>query len=146
MYLFYNYFYACLGFLRKVYGILTSQLLITVIIATACISLPQLKGFVQSRLVPQRGRKNVPWFVFYMLHECHIHTYSPVFNFALLIGTLVVLVALMFKKEEAPANYILLLTFVSYYGTSFFCSILTNLTVSSNLGRRYLKVSLLVPW
>ena len=37
------------GFLRKVYGILSAQLILTVVIAGICIAVPPLKGFVQTR-------------------------------------------------------------------------------------------------
>ena len=38
-----------LGFLRKVYGILTAQLLITVLIGAVCITVPQVRATVQGR-------------------------------------------------------------------------------------------------
>lgn len=38
---------------------------------------------------------------------------SPFFSFGVLIGTLVVLVALIFKRHDAPTNFYLLFTFVS---------------------------------
>ena len=40
-----------LGFLRKVYGILTAQLLITVLIGAVCITVPQVRATVQGRYV-----------------------------------------------------------------------------------------------
>lgn len=40
-----------LGFLRKVYGILTAQLLITVLIGAVCITVPQVRAAVQGRYV-----------------------------------------------------------------------------------------------
>lgn len=43
------YLYLILGFLRKVYGILSAQLILTVIIAGICIAVPPVKGFVQTR-------------------------------------------------------------------------------------------------
>ena len=39
----------CAGFLRKVYGILTAQLLLTVAVSVLCLFVPQVKGFVQTR-------------------------------------------------------------------------------------------------
>lgn len=39
--------------------------------------------------------------------------HSALLSIGLVIGTLVVLVALFFKKDTAPTNYILLFTFVS---------------------------------
>ena len=38
---------------------------------------------------------------------------SPVFSFGIMIATFVVLIALIFKRHDAPSNYYLLLTFVS---------------------------------
>ena len=38
---------------------------------------------------------------------------SVILSIGLVIGTVVVLVALFFKKDEAPTNYILLFAFVS---------------------------------
>ena len=39
------------GFLRKVYGILTAQLCLTVIVCITCMISPTIKTFVQGRLV-----------------------------------------------------------------------------------------------
>ena len=41
----------CAGFLRKVYGILTAQLLLTVAVSVLCLFVPQVKQFVQTRCV-----------------------------------------------------------------------------------------------
>ena len=38
---------------------------------------------------------------------------SAILSIGLVIGTVVVLIALFFKKDEAPTNYILLFAFVS---------------------------------
>lgn len=73
--------YIRMGFLRKVYGILTSQLLLTTVIAAAFMMHEGIKDYVQ---------KN---------------------NWMLLVamlGTLVVLFPLMIKRHETPINYILL--------------------------------------
>jgi len=80
-----------LSFLRKVYGILTAQLVLSVVIAVVCLSVPQVKGFVQT---------------------------SPVFSFGTMIATFVVLIALIFKRHDAPSNYYLLLTFTLLEGIS----------------------------
>lgn len=40
-----------LGFLRKVYGILTAQLFITVLIGAVCLTVPQVRATVQARYV-----------------------------------------------------------------------------------------------
>ncbi len=40
--------------------------------------------------------------------------HSAVLSIGLFVGTLVVLVALIFKKNEAPTNFYLLLAFVSH--------------------------------
>ncbi|XP_064405587.1 protein lifeguard 4-like [Halichondria panicea] len=80
-----------LSFLRKVYGILTAQLLLTVLVCAVCMFVPALKDVVQS---------------------------SVVLSIGLLIGTLVVLVALIIKKNEAPTNFILLFVFTLLEGLS----------------------------
>jgi len=74
-----------------VYGILTAQLVLSVVIAVVCLSVPQVKGFVQT---------------------------SPVFSFGTMIATFVVLIALIFKRHDAPSNYYLLLTFTLLEGIS----------------------------
>ena len=40
-----------LGFLRKVYGILSAQLALTVVIAGICIAVPPVRAFVHARYV-----------------------------------------------------------------------------------------------
>lgn len=73
--------YIRMGFLRKVYGILTSQLLLTTIIAAVFMMHEGIKEYVQ---------KN-NWMILVAL-----------------LGTLVVLFPLMIKRHETPTNYILL--------------------------------------
>lgn len=46
-----KYLYALPGFLRKVYGILSAQLVLSVLLAAFCLSVPSAKDFVQSRSV-----------------------------------------------------------------------------------------------
>ncbi|XP_052780131.1 protein lifeguard 4-like [Mya arenaria] len=73
-----------LGFLRKVYGILTSQLLLTALV-----------GFI------------------FMMHD-GIKTFVQTNNWMMLvafIGTLATLLPLMIKRQETPTNYILLAAF-----------------------------------
>ncbi|XP_049778879.1 protein lifeguard 4-like [Schistocerca nitens] len=70
-----------LGFLRKVYGLLTGQLLITVVVATVCMTSPPVRAAVH----------NNDWLL------------SIAF-----ILSLVILVALHIKKRETPTNFILL--------------------------------------
>jgi hypothetical protein len=41
-----------LSFLRKVYGILTAQLGLTVLVVVVCLSVPQIREFVHARCVP----------------------------------------------------------------------------------------------
>ncbi|PVD24078.1 hypothetical protein C0Q70_14548 [Pomacea canaliculata] len=73
--------YIRLGFLRKVYGILSAQLLTTTILASIFLLHEPAKQFVQEK----------PWMLFVSL-----------------IGTLGVLLALVWKRNETPINYILL--------------------------------------
>lgn len=44
-----EFFFSVIGFLRKVYGILTAQLTLTVIVAAIFMYSEGIKGFVQSR-------------------------------------------------------------------------------------------------
>ena len=39
------------GFLRKVYGILTAQLILSVLVALVCMSVPSVREFVQTRYI-----------------------------------------------------------------------------------------------
>lgn len=73
--------YIRLGFLRKVYGILSTQLLFTTFVAALFMSSQTVKGFVQS---------------------------SPNLMVTALIASFVVMIALFLKRRDAPANYILL--------------------------------------
>lgn len=43
------------GFLRKVYGILTAQLGLTVLVVVVCLTVPQCKALVHGRLVRQHS-------------------------------------------------------------------------------------------
>jgi hypothetical protein len=40
-----------LAFIRKVYGLLSMQLLLTVVVATICMFTPQIKSFVQTKYI-----------------------------------------------------------------------------------------------
>ncbi|KAL3851862.1 hypothetical protein ACJMK2_015563 [Sinanodonta woodiana] len=73
--------YIRMGFLRKVYGILTSQLLLTTVIGAIFMGSESVKLYVQQS----------PWMLLFAL-----------------FGTLVVMFALMIKRMETPTNYILL--------------------------------------
>ncbi|XP_018329688.1 protein lifeguard 4 [Agrilus planipennis] len=73
-----------LAFIRKVYGILSVQLLLTVIIAAVCMFTPQITGFVQ---------KN-DWMLMLSL-----------------FGSMGILIALFIKRKDTPANFILLTAF-----------------------------------
>jgi len=76
-----------LGFLRKVYGILTSQLLLTTIVGFAFMMHEGLKSFVQQN----------QWMMMVAF-----------------VGTLGSLFALMVKRQETPTNYILLTIFTLF--------------------------------
>jgi protein lifeguard len=80
--------YIRMGFLRKVYGILSVQLLMTTVIA----------GFMM-----YFGGDHLKTF---------LHT-NPFVLLILFLATIVNLVALSFKKNETPANYVLLFTFTA---------------------------------
>ncbi|KAL3281055.1 hypothetical protein HHI36_004279 [Cryptolaemus montrouzieri] len=73
-----------LGFMRKVYGLLSIQLLLTTIVAGACMCTPPLKAFVQTNV----------WMVLTSM-----------------ILSLVLLIALHIKRKDNPANLILLAGF-----------------------------------
>lgn len=76
--------YIRLGFLRKVYGILTAQLLVTTLVSAIFMMNDSIQQFVQ----------NNSWMMMVSL-----------------IGTLASLFALMWKRQETPTNYILLAVF-----------------------------------
>ncbi|XP_076468612.1 protein lifeguard 4-like [Babylonia areolata] len=76
--------YIRLGFLRKVYGILSVQLLVTTLMATVFLLNESIQGFVQS------------------------NSWMMLLSF---IGALASLFALMWKRQETPTNYILLAVF-----------------------------------
>lgn len=75
-----------LAFLRKVYGLLTMQIFLTVIIAALFMFTPPIKEFVQ---------KN-DWLM--------------LFSF---IGSIAVLIPLHIKRKESPTNFILLTAFTA---------------------------------
>ncbi|XP_045166925.1 protein lifeguard 4-like [Mercenaria mercenaria] len=75
-----------LGFLRKVYGIVTAQLLLTTLISLCCYINEDFNFFID---------KN-PWIMLVAF-----------------IGTLGTLFALMVKRQETPTNYILLAVFTA---------------------------------
>lgn len=76
-----SHVYIRMGFLRKVYGILSAQLIFTTVIAAACMLIEPLKTFIQQS----------QWLV--ML--------SAICSFGLIF-------ALMVKSREVPTNFILL--------------------------------------
>jgi FtsH-binding integral membrane protein len=76
-----------LGFLRKVYGILSAQLLLTVLICVIFMNVESVKGFVQT---------------------------SPGFLGINSIGALILLFTLMAKRHEHPTNMYLLLAFTLF--------------------------------
>ncbi|XP_067685249.1 protein lifeguard 4-like [Haliotis asinina] len=73
--------YIRMGFLRKVYGILTTQILLTVIVSALFMSNEGVQKYIHSN----------QWMM----------TVS-------LFGTFIVIFALMWKRHETPTNYILL--------------------------------------
>jgi len=73
--------YIRLGFLRKVYGILSAQLVMTTLVAALFMSSETVKGFVQG---------------------------SPNILFSAMILSFVMMIALFVKRRDTPANYILL--------------------------------------
>eukprot|EP00118_Oscarella_pearsei_P004898 m.21759 g.21759 ORF g.21759 m.21759 type:complete len:244 (+) comp28215_c0_seq2:24-755(+) len=73
-----------MGFLRKVYGILTAQLILTVIMATSFTTIGPIKAFV-------RG--------------------SPITLMVAAFATFGILIALLVKKNEHPTNLYLLTAF-----------------------------------
>ncbi|WP_411027279.1 Bax inhibitor-1 family protein, partial [Salmonella sp. s54925] len=73
-----------LGFLRKVYGILTLQLGLTIAVSTLFMFVGAIKAFVQA---------------------------SPVLLFASVFLSLGLLVALSIKRKESPINMYLLVAF-----------------------------------
>ncbi len=75
-----------MGFLRKVYGLLSVQLLMTTLIASVCLFNPAVKGLIHEN----------PWLIVLAL-----------------ILSMVLLVALHIKRKESPANLILLAAFTA---------------------------------
>lgn len=71
------------------------------------------------------------------------NTHSALLSIGLVIGTLVVLVALFFKKDTAPTNYILLFTFVS---AKYPCTMICGVLYSDSFLRLFLRVCLWVLW
>eukprot|EP00118_Oscarella_pearsei_P004899 m.21763 g.21763 ORF g.21763 m.21763 type:complete len:163 (+) comp28215_c0_seq4:24-512(+) len=84
-----------MGFLRKVYGILTAQLILTVIMATSFTTIGPIKAFV-------RG--------------------SPITLMVAAFATFGILIALLVKKNEHPTNLYLLTAFVSGFLEEVQCS------------------------
>ncbi|XP_060064655.1 protein lifeguard 4-like [Ylistrum balloti] len=76
-----SHVYIRMGFLRKVYGILTAQILVTTVVAALFMLSEGLEKFVQTN----------QWMLLVAF-----------------IGTIGVLMALMVKRQETPTNYILL--------------------------------------
>ncbi|KAJ8961290.1 hypothetical protein NQ318_008975 [Aromia moschata] len=73
-----------LAFIRKVYGLLTMQILLTIIIASICMFTPPIKSFV------------------------HTNDWMMLVTF---LGSMVLLIALHVKRRESPTNLILLAAF-----------------------------------
>lgn len=73
-----------MGFLRKVYALLSLQLLMTVIMSGICMAVPPIRSFVQGN----------DWLMGYVL-----------------VSSVVVLIALYIKRRDSPANLILLAAF-----------------------------------
>ncbi|RZB41020.1 lifeguard 4 [Asbolus verrucosus] len=76
-----------MGFIRKVYGLLSMQLLLTVVVAAIFMFTPQIKSFVQTN----------DWMMF-----------IPMF------GSFILLFALHIKRRETPTNLILLAAFTVF--------------------------------
>ncbi|XP_067007017.2 protein lifeguard 4 [Anabrus simplex] len=76
--------YIRMGFLRKVYGLLSVQMLLTVVVGSVCMFSEAVRSF--------------------------IHTNDWLMTFAFLLS-IVILVALHIKKRDSPANLILLAAF-----------------------------------
>ena len=83
-----------MGFLRKVYGILSAQLTVTTLVAALFMSSERVKGFVQG---------------------------SPNLLFTAMILSFVMMIALFVKRRETPTNYILLALFVSVHHSTLSC-------------------------
>lgn len=136
-----------LGFLRKVYGILTAQLFITVLIGAVCITVPQVRATVQARYVQKAlivvniTHSHINTKSILVISCTHTHTCSALLSIGLVIGTLVVLVLLFFKKDQAPMNYILLLTFVSVECPPY---IVCDILLCDSFLRLFLRVCLWV--
>ncbi|KAL5013925.1 hypothetical protein ScPMuIL_008195 [Solemya velum] len=81
--------YIRLGFLRKVYGILATQLLLTTLVGAVFMMNESVKLYVQ----------HSSWMLMFAF-----------------IGTLGLLMALMVKRHETPINYILLAAFTLFEG------------------------------
>ncbi|KAL5459894.1 hypothetical protein EMCRGX_G033282 [Ephydatia muelleri] len=73
-----------MSFLRKVYGILAAQLLLTVAVCALYMYVPSVRSYAQQ---------------------------SPVLALSTLVVTVIVLLALMYKRHDSPMNYCLLLAF-----------------------------------
>ncbi|XP_050511720.1 protein lifeguard 4-like [Diabrotica virgifera virgifera] len=73
-----------LAFIRKVYGLLSMQILLTFIIASICLFTPPIKSFV------------------------HTNDWMMMFSF---IASIALLVPLHIKRKESPTNFILLIAF-----------------------------------
>ena len=89
-----------MGFLRKVYGLLSVQLLMTTLIAGVCLFNPAVRGLI------------------------HSNSWLILLAFILSMG---LLIALHIKRKESPMNLILLASFVSlpftrYRKTKYSCS------------------------
>ncbi|KAF2902510.1 hypothetical protein ILUMI_03672 [Ignelater luminosus] len=73
-----------MAFIRKVYGLLTVQLLMTIIVASMCMFTPQIKEFIHTN----------DWMMFVAM-----------------FGSIGLIIALHIKRRETPTNFILLAAF-----------------------------------
>ncbi|CAH1115742.1 unnamed protein product [Psylliodes chrysocephalus] len=78
-----------LGFIRKVYGLLSMQILLTFVIASICMFTPPIKDFV------------------------HNNDWMMMLSF---IASIAILIPLHIKRKESPANLILLAAFTVVQG------------------------------
>ncbi|GFG29763.1 hypothetical protein Cfor_03281 [Coptotermes formosanus] len=76
--------YVRMGFLRKVYGLLSVQLLISVVVSGICMFIPAVRNFIHAN---------------HWLMSCA------------LVLSIIVLIALHVKRRDSPANFILLAAF-----------------------------------
>lgn len=100
-----------LGFIRKVYGLLSMQLLLTIVVASIFMCTPQIKSFVHEKYVSN-----------YLLKNAKRIYCSDWMLFASFIPSIMLLIALIIKRRDTPTNLILLAAFVCSFIP--FCSII----------------------